>query len=33
MPEKSICTKCGDGWMVKDGDKYVCSHCGEEEKA
>ena len=31
MPEREICTKCEDGWMVKDGDRLVCSHCGAEE--
>ena len=30
MEEKSICPKCADGWMVKDGDRLVSSHCGEE---
>jgi len=33
MEEKSICPKCGDGWLVKDGDRLVCSHCGEEAKS
>ena len=30
MEEKEICPECEDGWMVKDGEKYICSHCGHE---
>lgn len=30
MKEKEICPECRDGWMVKDGELFVCTHCGHE---
>ncbi len=29
MEEKQICPKCADGWLKKEGDCLVCTHCGE----
>lgn len=30
MEENEICPKCRDGWLKKEGDRLVCTHCGEE---
>lgn len=30
LKEHDICPECGDGWMITQKEKLICSHCGYE---